>query len=247
MSFKDKLVGLFSRKSKTEEPERLPRELSREELARTFVMTNRIAEHVAAPVDVLDADARFLFSCRLVTFESYELRFERLPGSYSLGVLPVGAKVHMSTYTKELRDLFLRGTVRKSTRTELVVGDVKNLSDDNRRADFRQPLDVVGELYESQSAYLRNGIACQVLDISKSGARIRCDTEFAEGDSFILRTEIYQGAGPISFHGQVIRVRKFVDSYEYGVMFEQLTQRKLHDLTLDLEELRGIVAKNTYG
>lgn len=201
---------------------------------------------IIAPVEVVDSDLNILFSCRQVSSDAGEVVLERLPTTFSLDLIEPGTDVLLRTYTSDLKEVQKKGKIKSSTRTNIVVGNLEDLNVLYDRSDFRQPLNVEGLLYRSESDYLKISIPCTVVNICKNGACIKTKENLHDEQVIIIRVEIYPGSGPISFRGQVIRKEEYQDSYRYGILFEQLTQRKLHDLTVDLEELRHMIEKRTY-
>lgn len=209
--------------------------------------TSYAMEHIKAPLDVMDENNKKLCSCRLKSYTQYSVILEHLPGELSLPILEERTNVCVRGYTNDLKSLDLQGIVGKSTRTELQVNRIKHRDYDDLRASFRQPVYAPAEIYKSKDINRNQPEPCQLLNISTGGACVQADKKYNIEDDIVLRVELYPGAGPISFKGRIIRVQKKPDeSFEYGIIFAQLTAQKKHDLEHDTEELRRIMQAKTY-
>lgn len=209
--------------------------------------TSYAMDHIKAPLDVIDENNKKLCSCRLKSYTQYSVILERLPGELSLPILEERKNVCVRGYTNNLKSLDLQGIVGKSTRTELQVNRIKHRDYDDLRTSFRQPVYAPAEIYKSKDINRNQPEPGQLLNISTGGACVQADKKYNIEDDIVLRVELYPGAGPISFKGRIIRVQKKPDeSFEYGIIFAQLTAQKKHDLEHDAEELRRIMQAKTY-
>lgn len=235
MQFKEFMMNLFRRKGPQQVITALP-----EPERQLYLM-----QDVDAPMDVYGKDGRKLCSCRIKEYTAYQIKLERLPGEISLPILNERDQVRLMGYTTDLKNLDLQGTVSKSTRLELDVNQIRRRSYDNVRIAFRQPVDAPAEVYTDVKDLFKSPEKCMLVNISTDGACITSDHEYEMNQPILLRVELFPGAGPISFKGQVIRIAEYGDGTEYGIIFAQLTHRKRNDLIRDMEELRERTTKET--
>ena len=202
-------------------------------------------QDINAPIDVYDMEGRKLCSCRIKEHTAYQIKLERLPGEISLPILTERSQVRLRGYTTDLKNLDLQGTVSKSTRLELDVSQIKRQNHDDVRVAFRQPVDAQANVYTDVKNLFKSPERCTLVNISTDGACISSNYKYEMNQQILLRTELFPGAGPISFKGQVIRITECQDTTEYGIIFAQLTHRKHNDLVRDMEELRERTTKKT--
>ena len=119
------------------------------------------------------------------------------------------------------------------------VRDLELIPYDNHRSSFRQVLNVPAAFYTIEDTYLNMPQECRILDISTGGARVASSYRYGEGDVLRLRGELVKGSGYMSFTCKVVRVAPAGSGgFEYGVLFAQLKQRQISDLTNDIRQIQ---------
>lgn len=234
-----KIIELFKKKEPPKVITSIPKDEDR--------LSTRPIGDINAPMEIYDSKGHKICTCRLTQHTPYQLKFERLPGEISLPILNERDLVQIRGYTKNLQTVDLQGSVSKSNRLELTIGQLHKKTYSDSRTHFRQPVNQPAKIYKHTDKNLEEPIPCQLINISETGACVETNYNFEPDTLIMLRVELYPGLGPISFQGQIVR-EKIMDNdkKEYGILFAQITQRKKHDLESDMEELRDIMSRSTY-
>lgn len=237
---KFKLFSRFGRSDEEPEVQEAPEE-SREEYtgAATLPAFSR-----NVPLDLLLEDNTLLFSGKLTAFSKEELTIRRIPGTIDFPTLEVGAQVKVRGYNEQLEPYNVRGSVSLSNMVECRVRELELIPYENHRGSFRQVINVPAAFYTMDDTYLNMPQECRILDISVSGARVASSYQYAVGDVLRLRGELVKGSGYMSFTGKVVRViPNGSGGFEYGVLFAQLKQRQIADLTNDIRQIQKDLQK----
>ena len=184
--------------------------------------------YISAPIDIAQAQGDHPFTGRLVYFDVHSMHLERLPGELTLPTLPEGTRIRMRGYSDTMEPFEMTGTVRTSTRMFLGISELDLATDNIRRAHHRQPINLPAEVYALEGRQKDTPQECTLVNISMNGACI-----------------VSKQAGHMSFVSQIIRLRALPDeSYEYGLLFEQLTHEKMRYLQEDIQEVQDQAKRN---
>lgn len=191
------------------------------------------------PLDLLLEDNTALLSGKLTAFSQQELTIRRIPGTIDFPILEPGTRVKVRGYNEALEPYNVRAVVALSNMIECKVRELELIPYDNQRSSFRQVLNVPAAFYAMEDTYLNMPQECRILDISTGGARVASSYRYTEGDVLRLRGELVKGSGYMSFTCKVVRVTPGGNGgFEYGVLFAQLKQRQITDLTNDIRQIQ---------
>lgn len=201
--------------------------------------------YISAPIDIAQEQGDHLFTGRLVYFDVHSMHLERLPGELTLPTLAEGTRIRMRGYSDTMEPFEMTGTVRTSTRMFLGISELDLATDNIRRAHHRQPINLPAEVYALEGRHKDTPQECTLVNISMNGACIASKHAYAMDQKIRLRVELYKKAGHMSFVSQIIRLRALPDeSYEYGLLFEQLTHEKMRYLQEDIQEVQDQAKRN---
>ena len=175
----------------------------------------------------------------------FRIAIERIPDTFTLPALPVGKEVTVRGYDKDLEPVHFTARVRESTVLRCQLEDLRLVPVDPNRSAVRLPLfDTKAELYAAGDLQMNSPIECQVKNISTTGACVTSEYCYEPNSTLRLRVELVKGGGPISLHCQIIRVAILEDNtFEYGLIFAQMNQRKYHELVVDIKMAREAIQK----
>ncbi len=201
------------------------------------------------PIEVRSNDGESLLTGKLTSFNLSELAIERLPGTFSLSILPTGKPVKVHCYDKDMEAVNISAKVQESTRFICWLEDLRLIPFSSNRAAPRFPLfNAPAQIFMANDTYMSNPTECKVLDISPIGARIVSEYCYPDDLPLRLRVELAKGCGPISFRCLIARAEMQKDNtFEYGVIFAQLDQRKQHELMMDMQKAREQLRKKIKG
>ena len=230
--------NLFSRFSRSdEEPE--VQEAPAEEKEEYMGAATLPAFSRNVPIDLLLEDNTLMFSGKLTAFSKDELTIKRIPGTIDFPALEVGTQVKVRGYNEQLEPYNVRGSVSLSNMIECRVRELELIPYENHRGSFRQVLNVPAAFYTMEDTYFNMPQECRIMDISTGGARVASSYQYSTGDVLRLRGELVKGSGYMSFTCKVVRVTPSGSGgFEYGVLFAQLKQRQITDLTNDIRQIQ---------
>lgn len=230
------LFSRFSRSSEEPEVQEIPDAVDPGEYTGAATLP---AFSKNVPLDLLLEDNTLQLSGKLTAFSQQELTIQRIPGTIDFPILELGSRVKVRGYNEQLEPYNVRATVTLSNMIECRVRDLELIPYDNHRSSFRQVLNVPAAFYTIEDTYLNMPQECRILDISTGGARVASSYRYGEGDVLRLRGELVKGSGYMSFTCKVVRVAPAGSGgFEYGVLFAQLKQRQISDLTNDIRQIQ---------
>lgn len=197
------------------------------------------------PVEILGENGSTLLTGKLSSFNLACIAIERIPDTFTLPALPVGKEVTVRGYDKDLEPVHFTARVRESTVLRCQLEDLRLVPVDPNRSAVRLPLfDTKAELYAAGDLQMNSPIECQVKNISTTGACVTSEYCYEPNSTLRLRVELVKGGGPISLHCQIVRVAVLEDNtFEYGLIFAQMNQRKYHELVVDIKMAREAIQK----
>ncbi len=168
------------------------------------------------------------------------LALERMPGGLSFKMREIGSTVMIRGIDESLMQFYLKGTVEESTRTAFRVKDVKIREVPKNRQNFRL------EISSPVTMYCRTGEdqfgpqeECTLVDISIGGACVESEYLHMEDDVVRLKVKLLDYT-PMEFIGEVIRVTEVRPKvFRYGVLFAQLKEKELEELTRTLYNIQA--------
>ena len=238
---KFKLFSFFSQEKEEAESQDTPAAVNPDEYTGPATLP---AFSKNVPLDLLLENNALLFSGKLTAFSQEELTLQRIPGTIDLPILEIGTRVKVRGCNEQLEPYNVRGTVSMSNMVECRIQDLELIPYDNHRNNFRQVINVPAAFYTMEDTYFNMPQECRVLDISVGGARAASSYHYAIGDVLRLRVELVKGSGYVSFTSKVVRVTPNASGgFEYGVLFAQLKQRQITDLTNDIRQIQKDLQK----
>lgn len=237
MGLKQFFQGLFSRSAEQEVEDEYEEELDE-------AYSSLPSFYKGAPIDVMSADGKLIFSGRLASYAQHEMVIDRIPGEMSFPTLETGRQVKIRSFSQTWEPYNLLATVIESNVVMCRISNLELLPYRNNRKDCRQPVNVSAALYATDDTRLSRPNECRVLDISIGGARVSSPHEYVKGETVRLRVELIEKGGRESFIGQIIRVTRREDNtFEYGLLFAQMNQRQIGSLSRDIIDIQREVLR----
>ena len=190
-------------------------------------------------LSLLRMDNGFLGRVSLRSFSPRELDLIRVKGMLSMPTVEIGEKLIAQGAGENNAPFSLSGTVSDANRINIKLSNLELMTGTNKRQSPRflvnQPALIFRpELVNSE----KKPEACELIEISMTGARIRSRVVYTQDQVLKLRVELYERAGKISFLCQVIRTSYNEDGLnDYGLLFEELPAAKKKYLREDLDWL----------
>lgn len=182
-------------------------------------------------LDIVTEEGDDLLTGQVSEQSGASLTLERLPGWLAFEVCPVGSKVFVRGYNRRMQSFNLSAVVVESSRTLFRVMDMKVEKIPNQRASFRLPINSKASVFRSDDERLSRPEPCTLVDLSTGGACIESEYVHAEDEVVVLRFKLDEYP-TMTFKGQIIRGSEYKDDrYRYGILFAQLTQDELTNLT----------------
>lgn len=182
-------------------------------------------------LDIITEDGQELLTGQISEQSGTSLTLERLPGWLSFETCAEGSRVFVRGYNRRMQSFNLSAVVVESGRTVFRVRDMKVEKIPNQRASFRLPVNSKASIFREDDERLSRPEECTLIDISTGGACIESEYVHAEDEVVIMRFKL-DDYPTMTFKGQIIRGSEHKDDrYRYGVLFAQLTQDELTNLT----------------
>ena len=189
-------------------------------------------------LDVMTREGDPLLSGRIVSRTEDTLTLGRLPGELSFKVSTLGSEVSLSGYDKKLLPICLSATIQESTRTSLVLKNLKIERHAENRETFRLPCNAPLSLYRKDDENFRNPEACQLVNISIGGCCLQSEYIHMEDEVVRIRVKLEDYA-PLTFLGQIVRCTEHTPGvFWYGILFAQLTEQEITSLNKTLYNLQ---------
>lgn len=216
------LSSIFGHSDDREDDENEEFEQESEELPPNFPALNK-----GLLLNITTGKNRPLLSGRLAEYSRNGLMLERSPGQLSFATCDVGAPVYVRGYDRFSKPIDLSGTVTTSTRVLFEVTNLKVITHNEHRDNFRLPLDVPASLYFQEDEHLQTPEICQLVNISSGGACF--DSEYIHGEGEVLRLKVQlEEYAPMTFLGEVVRVEEpYKGKFRYGFLFAKLDEKEL--------------------
>jgi len=182
------------------------------------------------PLDVITSNNQLALSGKLTEQKEDTLTLERLPGWLAFEIIPVGEPVSVRGYNSRMEQFNLTATVQESSRVLCKLTDVQASSVENQRLSFRIPVNTTAWLYRREDERCQRAENCTLVDVSTGGCCI--ESEYVHEENEVLRIKIkLEDYQPIQFLGQIIRANAYGKLYRYGILFAQLREDELTNLT----------------
>ena len=189
-------------------------------------------------LDVVTEDGKLMLTGRVSNVNGASLTLERLPGWLSFETCPVGDRVAIRGFSRQMVAFNLSGVVAESNR---IVFRVKNLKVEhviNQRMSFRLPVNTHASLYRADDERFNRPEECVLVDVSTGGASV--ETEYIHPEEEVLQLRFKLEDYPVmTFRGQIVRGAEYTAGrYRYGVLFAQLKPEELTTLTRTLYNIQ---------
>lgn len=182
------------------------------------------------PLDVITSNNQLALSGKLTEQKADTLTLERLPGWLAFEIIPVGEPVSVRGYNSRMEQFNLTATVQESSRVLCKLTDIQASSVENQRLSFRIPVNTTAWLYRREDERCQRAENCTLVDVSTGGCCI--ESEYVHEENEVLRIKIkLEDYQPIQFLGQIIRANTYGKLYRYGILFAQLREDELTNLT----------------
>lgn len=194
---------------------------------------------VGTSLDVIfPQNNKLLLTGRVAELGNGVLTLDRLPGWLSFETCDIGESLIIRGYDRRMASFNLTCTVTESTRTLLRVTDLKTVHIPNQRQAFRLPVNTPATLYRQDDERFSKPERCLLVDISTGGACV--ESEYVHAEDEVLRVRFKLDEYPtMTFLGQIVRGAEYRDSrYRYGILFAQLKDDELTNLTRTLYNLQ---------
>ena len=183
-----------------------------------------LAYYSGLRVEVTTFDGRLLFVAKLLGLHGNHAELHQ----YSEAALPQTEEpipVRIRGYSDQDRKaVYMEGAITPKPKNICAVSGLKLCKAGNDRAFFR--LDVNLDATATMFSGLEMGEKpCKLLNISIGGACIGSETQYHEGDKFLLKVRLMEDRPESAMFSQVVRViEKGGTRFEYGCRFLELTE-----------------------
>lgn len=189
------------------------------------------------PVEVMkDFDTVLMFG-KLSAASPEGLTIKRISGERCFPVLRDGGALLIRCYDIQMAPIILRARVARSSGVECTVEEVEWIPYETQRKDTRYPLcppAMVSVLGSDAQGPLQ---ACELLNISVSGACIVAGRGYAMGQALELQIRLEKTDKDVACPCKVTRVTpRSGGRFEYGLLFEHPNEELLHGLEQDFLE-----------
>lgn len=187
---------------------------------------------------IFPQDNKLLLTGRVAELSDGVLTLDRLPGWLSFETCDIGEPLVIRGYDRRMASFNLTCTVMESTRTLLRVTNLKVVHIPNQRQAFRLPVNTPATLYRQDDERFSKPEQCLLVDISTGGACV--ESEYVHAEEEVLRVRFKLDEYPtMTFLGQIVRGSEYRDSrYRYGILFAQLKEDELTNLTRTLYNIQ---------
>ncbi len=220
-----KLLSLFGKK-----PDASPPESEKEN------DVEKLGIYTGMRVEVIGFDGRILFVAKLMGLHRNQAelyQYSESAVSQEEEKEPFAVKIRgYSDHTRKA--VYMEGVIAPLSQDKWSVSELKICRVGNDRAFFRLQtnLDATTTMF---SGLAMGEKPCKLLNISIGGAYIRSETQYYEGDKFLLKVRLLEGRPESVMFSQVVRVIEKEDGgFEYGCQFLELTEADQDRITQNI-------------
>ena len=197
------------------------------------------------PVEVMkDFDTVLLFG-RLLTSSPVVLTIGQIPGESDFPVCPPGSSVLVRGYDGQMDPILLLGQVVRSSGTQCVVGDLKQIPHRTQRKNVRHPLTPPANISALDGEEPDCLHPCLLLNLSTGGACIVAERSYRTGQALQLHMELSWKPGRTAVYPcQVMRATpRSGPQFEYGLSFTGMDEQSRGNLLRDIQAIHEEIEK----
>lgn len=215
-----KLFNLFGRK--TDAP---PQEAENNE--------DELEIYSGMRVETTAVDGRMLFVAKLMGLHGSQAELHQYSEAAISQEEPFPVRIRGYS-DRDRKAVYMEGVIAPLPQNKWSVTDLKVCRIGNDRAFFRLDTNI------DATATMFSGLAmgekpCKLLNISIGGACIGSETQYHEGDKFLLKVRLMEDRPESAMFSQVVRViEKGGTRFEYGCRFLELTEADQEQITQNI-------------
>lgn len=201
------------------------------------------------PVKIIEKSGNVLSRCIITAGDSNTLVLSRLPGDLTLPKFGAGDRLMLMAHTTDLDSVRVVGQVTESSITRCILNHWDTVDKTSMRSEVRLPVDSgFCTIIDKKPGRSERTYDCSIVDISLTGAHIVSSLKLGKGDVILLRFEILKDDGALTCRGQIVWDKCVTEGeYHYGVVFEEMSGWKRHELSISLDLLRQNLERRTKG
>lgn len=172
----------------------------------------------------------------------------RKTGELALPDIPVESEIHAYGCNRNT-PFCLTGTVKSSTKTDLILGDIEIEERQNQRANFRVTMNEDVEIIITKENVTR--LEGKIEDLSTTGACISCKEQLHVGDVIHLKALLTsrERKWRVDTDAEILRENILITKYgktyySYGILFPQFNEKELAKFTQWLNMYQAAARKH---